>query len=205
MGRLTAIAETLGAPQVRHRRRGGIGGGADRRNRAPLVAYVLRADLLTIVTAPVIYSLIVPFVMIDVWVSIYQAICFRAWGAVRVRRSAFFAIDRHRLPYLNALEKAHCVYCSYVNGVIAYAREVAARTEQDLVSNPRCRERPRTPRSLRRICPLRRRCRLPRGAAVTAREAQAVDWSGEPISGVSRRRLFAHRRRAMARDYRRSR
>jgi hypothetical protein len=130
MGRLTAIAETLGAPQVRHRRRGGIGGGADRRNRAPLVAYVLRADLLTIVTAPVIYSLIVPFVMIDVWVSIYQAICFRAWGVVRVRRSAFFAIDRHRLPYLNALEKAHCVYCSYVNGVIAYAREVAARTEQ---------------------------------------------------------------------------
>ena len=38
--------------------------------------------------------------------------------------------DRHRLGYLNAIEKVHCVYCGYANGLVAYAREIAARTEQ---------------------------------------------------------------------------
>ena len=32
--------------------------------------------------------------------------------------------------YLNALEKLNCAYCSYANGLIAYVREIAARTEQ---------------------------------------------------------------------------
>jgi hypothetical protein len=31
---------------------------------------------------------------------------------------------------LNALEKLNCAYCSYANGIVAYTREVAARTEQ---------------------------------------------------------------------------
>jgi hypothetical protein len=31
---------------------------------------------------------------------------------------------------LNALEKLNCVYCSYANGLIAYVREIAGRTEQ---------------------------------------------------------------------------
>ena len=31
---------------------------------------------------------------------------------------------------LNAIEKANCTFCSYANGVIAYVREIAARTEQ---------------------------------------------------------------------------
>jgi hypothetical protein len=38
--------------------------------------------------------------------------------------------DRAGLRYLNALEKLNCAYCSYVNGVIAYVREVGSRTEQ---------------------------------------------------------------------------
>ena len=29
----------------------------------------------------------------------------------------------------NAIEKLNCVYCGYANGVFAYAREIAARTE----------------------------------------------------------------------------
>jgi hypothetical protein len=32
--------------------------------------------------------------------------------------------------HLNAIEKVHCVYCGYANGLIAYVREIAARTEQ---------------------------------------------------------------------------
>ena len=131
MGRVTAVADPLAARHLRRRRgRDQADRHADRRHRAPLLSYVLSGDLLTIVTAPLIYSLIVPFVIVDLWVSLYQALCFRAWGVVRVRRLAFFSIDRRKLGYLNELEKLHCVYCSYVNGVIAYVREVAARTEQ---------------------------------------------------------------------------
>ena len=46
------------------------------------------------------------------------------------KRDDYIAIDRHRLGYLNAIEKLNCVYCGYSNGVIAYVREIAARTEQ---------------------------------------------------------------------------
>jgi hypothetical protein len=130
MGRVTAVAEPSVSRQLRRSERSRFASYADQRHRAPLLAYVLRGDIFTIVTAPVIYSLIVPFVMVDLWVSLYQALCFRAWGVRRVRRRAFFAIDRHKLGYLNGLEKANCMYCSYVNGVVAYVREVAARTEQ---------------------------------------------------------------------------
>ena len=31
---------------------------------------------------------------------------------------------------INALEKLNCAYCSYANGVVAFTREIAARTEQ---------------------------------------------------------------------------
>jgi hypothetical protein len=101
-----------------------------RRHRVGLWRYVTGATLATALTAPVIYSLLLPFLLLDLWVTAYQAICFRAWGVKRVRRRDFFAIDRHKLPYLNALEKVNCVYCSYANGVLAYVREIAARTEQ---------------------------------------------------------------------------
>ena len=130
MGRVTALAGPLNARHLRARGRRHAERGADRRHRAPLLTYVLRSDIPTLLTTPVIYSLIVPFVVVDVWVSIYQAVCFRAWRLVPVRRREFFTVDRRKLGYLNALEKANCVYCSYVNGLIAYVREIAARTEQ---------------------------------------------------------------------------
>lgn len=89
-----------------------------------------RTPPLVAITSPVIYSLVIPFAVVDLWVSLYQAICFRAYGIDQVTRRAYFKIDQVKLPYLNALEKFNCLYCSYVNGVIAFAREVAARTEQ---------------------------------------------------------------------------
>ncbi|MBV2360056.1 hypothetical protein KUH32_09745 [Thalassococcus sp. CAU 1522] len=97
--------------------------------REGLASFLSRANPWHILTAPVIYSLILPFVLLDVWVSLYQAICFRAYGIPRVRRSEHIHIDRHMLAYLNALQKLNCVYCGYCNGVIGYVREVAARTE----------------------------------------------------------------------------
>jgi len=101
-----------------------------RRLRMGLTQFIARSSWRSIVTAPVIYSMIVPFVLIDIWVSVYQTICFRAYGIPRVRRSDHIAFDRGHLAYLNWIEALNCAYCSYGNGVVSYAREVAARTEQ---------------------------------------------------------------------------
>ena len=92
--------------------------------------YLIDANPLMILTAPVIYSLIVPVALLDLWVTLYQAVCFRAYGIPRVRRSAYIVIDRHALAYLNGVEKFNCAFCGYANGVFAYVREVGGRTEQ---------------------------------------------------------------------------
>ncbi|MCB1359392.1 MAG: hypothetical protein KDK53_23740, partial [Maritimibacter sp.] len=97
--------------------------------RENLLDYIRAIRLRDMATAPVIYSLIVPFVLVDLWVTLYQRICFPAYGIPRVRRRDYVVIDRHNLGYLNALEKLNCAYCGYANGVVAYVREVAARTE----------------------------------------------------------------------------
>lgn len=102
---------------------------AHRRDRTGLWRYVLSGDLATLMTAPIVYSIAIPFMVLDLWVSVYQAVCFRAWGVTRVRRRDYIAIDRHKLAYLNGIEKFNCLFCSYANGLIAYVREIAARTE----------------------------------------------------------------------------
>lgn len=91
--------------------------------------YFIKANPLIVITAPVIYSLIIPFVLLDVFVMAYQAVCFPVYKIPQVRRRDYLVFDRHHLAYLNIIEKVNCAYCSYGNGVIAFAREVAARTE----------------------------------------------------------------------------
>jgi hypothetical protein len=95
-----------------------------------LTRYILNARPVVALTAPVIYSLIVPLLLLDLFVTVYQALCFPAYGIDKVRRRDYFIFDRHHLSYLNALEKLNCAYCSYANGLIAFVREIAARTEQ---------------------------------------------------------------------------
>ncbi len=91
--------------------------------------YLIDAHPLMILSAPVIYSLIVPIVLVDIWVMAYQAVCFPVCGIPQVRRRDYLIFDRHHLAYLNIIEKINCAYCSYANGAIAFVREVAARTE----------------------------------------------------------------------------
>ncbi len=98
--------------------------------RTRLLPYLLGARPAHLLTAPVIYGLVVPLVLLDLALTVFQHVCFRAWGVARVRRGAFFAFDRRRLGYLNLIEKLNCDYCAYANGLLAYAREIAGRTEQ---------------------------------------------------------------------------
>jgi hypothetical protein len=100
------------------------------RFRQSLPAYLLNANPWSLLTAPMIYSLLVPLALLDAWVWAYQRTCFPIYGIPRVPRRPYFALDRGKLQYLNAIEKVNCAFCTYANGVIAHVREVAARTEQ---------------------------------------------------------------------------
>lgn len=92
--------------------------------------YLAEASLGAILTVPVIYSLFLPLLLLDLMVCLYQAVCFPVYKIKKVRRGEYVIFDRHRLKYLNPIERLHCTYCSYANGLLAFAREVAARTEQ---------------------------------------------------------------------------
>ena len=101
-----------------------------RKLKTSLVRYVLHSRIMAILTAPFIYAVIVPFVLLDLFVTVYQTVCFPVYGIPKARRRDYVAIDRNKLRYLNALEGFNCMYCSYGNGVLAYAVEIAGRTEQ---------------------------------------------------------------------------
>ena len=81
-------------------------------------------------TAPIIYGMIVPMFLFDLCMMFYQTTCFPIYGISRVRRSDYIVFDRRHLAYLNFIEKFDCLYCSYGNGLMAYATEIFARTEQ---------------------------------------------------------------------------
>lgn len=101
-----------------------------RGSKVGLVRYLTGASLMSWLVAPVIYSGIVPLVLLDLFLAGYQAICFPAYHISKVKRSAYVILDRGDLPYLNTLEQFNCFYCGYANGLMAFGREVAARTEQ---------------------------------------------------------------------------
>ena len=101
-----------------------------RKLKTGLIAYVAHGRPANVLTAPVMYFGVVPFFLLDLFLALYQAVCFPVYRIARVRRKDYFVFDRGRLQYLNPLERLHCVYCSYVNGLCAYATEVVARTEQ---------------------------------------------------------------------------
>lgn len=101
-----------------------------RRYKVGLFRFLIRSRLLVVLSAPVIYAGWLPFMLMDLFVSIYQAICFPIYRIPKVRRADYIVFDREDLPYLNLIEKFNCFYCSYGNGVAAFTREVAARTEQ---------------------------------------------------------------------------
>ncbi len=83
-----------------------------------------------IVSIPVIYSMTLPIIMIDLTTTLYQQIIFRLYEIPLVKRKDYIIIDRHYLNYLKPINKVNCVYCGYGNGVAAYVQEIIARTEE---------------------------------------------------------------------------
>jgi len=95
-----------------------------------LYKYITGAKLKHILTTPFIWLCIVPIALMDITISLYQAICFPVYGIPKVKRQDYIVFDRQYLGYLNIIEKINCAYCSYVNGLFGYLQEIAGRTEQ---------------------------------------------------------------------------
>jgi hypothetical protein len=81
-------------------------------------------------TMPIIYGMIVPLALFDLFITLYQVTCFPIYGVTRVRRADYIIMDHQHLAYLNFIEKVDCIYCSYAVGMLSYAGEITARTEQ---------------------------------------------------------------------------
>jgi hypothetical protein len=83
-----------------------------------------------LITGPLIYGMVIPLLMLDLCVTVYQWACFPIYGITKVRRADYLVFDRRHLAYLNLIEKFHCTYCEYGNGLMGYMAEILARTEQ---------------------------------------------------------------------------
>ena len=101
-----------------------------RRSKQGLFRYVFSASLATWLTIPVIYSVLVPMAILDVFLWFYQTLAFPVYKIPKVRRRDYIVLDRGDLPYLNVAERLNCAYCGYANGLASYFREITARTEQ---------------------------------------------------------------------------
>lgn len=82
-----------------------------------------------LITSPFVYGMIIPAVLVDMTLFIYQNVIFRIYGFELVKRSDYIIFDRQYLRYLNCIEKLNCLYCSYFNGLMHFAAEIAAKTE----------------------------------------------------------------------------
>ena len=83
-----------------------------------------------LLSAPFIFGLIVPMVILDICGEVYHRICFPLYGIPYLKRTQYIKIDRQRLAYLNWIEKIFCAYCGYANGLMQYGSALAAETER---------------------------------------------------------------------------
>ena len=101
-----------------------------RKLRKSLLRWLVTDRPQNLITGPIIYAMIVPMLMLDACVSFFQWSCFPIYGIIKVQRRDYIVFDRRHLAYLNSIEKFHCTYCEYGNGLMGYMREILARTEQ---------------------------------------------------------------------------
>ena len=103
---------------------------ANRKLKRSVLRWIITDRPQNFITGPVIYAMVIPLVFLDFWVTFYQATCFPIYRIEKVKRSDYIVYDRQLLEYLNWFERFHCTYCEYANGLLAYAAEITARTEQ---------------------------------------------------------------------------
>lgn len=101
-----------------------------RKLKVNLFRYALFPKLRHVLTVPFIYALLPLLLLLDLFASLYHAVCFPLLGIPKVKRGDYLIFDRGHLAYLNLLEMVNCAYCSYGTGLLSYLKEIVARTEQ---------------------------------------------------------------------------
>jgi hypothetical protein len=80
---------------------------AHKRLKQSIPRFIRESSPLNILTAPIIYAMVVPIALIDASFSLYQVLCFPLYGISHVPRSRYIvALDRRHLAYLNAIESS---------------------------------------------------------------------------------------------------
>jgi hypothetical protein len=98
--------------------------------RIPAWKYVVPTDVRHLISMPFIYIMIVPVVILDIFLTVYNRIALPLYRIPVVKRREYIIYDRQFLSYLNLIQKFNCLYCSYANGLMSYGTEIAARTER---------------------------------------------------------------------------
>jgi hypothetical protein len=98
-------------------------------NMKNLLAWFRDIPLLHLLSSPIIYAMVIPAVIFDLVLFIYQQVIFRIYKFKFIKRSDYIIYDHQYLGYLNSIEKLNCLYCSYFNGLMQYAAAIASRTE----------------------------------------------------------------------------
>ena len=91
---------------------------------------IFTAEIREIISFPFIWFMLIPTIILDICLFIYQNTAIRLYKIPLAKRSDYVVFDRKQLAYLNWIQKLDCIYCSYVNGLFQYAVEVAWRTEK---------------------------------------------------------------------------
>ncbi len=86
-------------------------------------------NLRHLLSIPFLWGIAIPIIILDIFLEIYHIICFPLYRMPYVKRSNYIRIDRHKLRYLGYWDKFNCLYCGYGNGVIHYASEIGAQSE----------------------------------------------------------------------------
>ena len=100
-----------------------------RENMKGLLRFFAETPLVNLLSSPLIYVMVIPALLLDIMLFVYQNIIFRIYGFAFVKRSDYIVFDRQYLRYLNIIEKINCLYCSYFNGLMHYSAAIAAKTE----------------------------------------------------------------------------
>lgn len=102
----------------------------NKKKKRPFIKALFNARVREVISAPFIYVMIIPAVILDIFLFMYQNTAIRLYGIPLVKRGEYIKLDRKSLDYLNWFEKVNCLYCSYVNWLFSYAVEIAGRTER---------------------------------------------------------------------------
>jgi len=100
-----------------------------RENMKNLLSWFREVPFSHLLSAPLIYAMIIPAVLFDIILFVYQQVIFRIYKFKFIKRSNYMHFDHQYLGYLIPIEKLNCLYCSYFNGLMLYASAIAGRTE----------------------------------------------------------------------------